>query len=154
MKNPRDYLAEIDENLRKIQAQGQVTPTENALFGMIDGLAGLQRTLLERVTLLEERVGVQPVAQAAAETADATFPSPAERRSAARRGRRAGDEPTDASPSSQTAARGPDTRNATINPDGAGTAPIPVEAARSRRGAAKARPDQPVAPGKARSRRS
>lgn len=41
MKNPREYLGEIQQNVRKFQAQGQVTPTENALFGMVDGLAGL-----------------------------------------------------------------------------------------------------------------
>ena len=31
-----------------------VTPTENALFGMIDGLAGLQRLTMERVAVLEQ----------------------------------------------------------------------------------------------------
>lgn len=56
MKDPRDYLQEIQTNLQKLQAQGQVTPTENALFGMIDGLAGLQRVTLERVTELERRM--------------------------------------------------------------------------------------------------
>jgi hypothetical protein len=56
MKDPRDYLQEIRTNLQKLQAQGQVTPTENALFGMIDGLAGLQLVTLERVTELERRL--------------------------------------------------------------------------------------------------
>ena len=56
MKDPRDYLKEIQTNLQKMQAQGKVTPTENALFGMIDGLAGLQLVTLERVTELERRV--------------------------------------------------------------------------------------------------
>jgi len=56
MKNPSDYLDEVRENMRKIQAQGQVTPTENALFGMIDGLAGLQLSALERITRLEQRL--------------------------------------------------------------------------------------------------
>ena len=42
MKDADGYLNEIRENLKKIQSQGKVTPTENALFGMIDGLAGLQ----------------------------------------------------------------------------------------------------------------
>src|SRR5688500_6553780 len=104
MRDPRDYLSEIDANLRKIQAQGQVTPTENALFGMIDGLAGLQRTLLERVTLLEARVGGQPITRSA-ETEEPTFPSPAERRSAARRGRRAEDDRTETSASPEEIGR-------------------------------------------------
>jgi hypothetical protein len=56
MKNPKDYLDEVRQNLQKIQSQGQVTTTENALFGMIDGLAGLELTTLERVTALEQRV--------------------------------------------------------------------------------------------------
>jgi hypothetical protein len=60
MKDPRDYLQEIQVNLKKLQAQGQVTPTENALFGMIDGLAGLQLVTLERVTELERRLNVTP----------------------------------------------------------------------------------------------
>ena len=58
MKSPREYLDEIRENLRKIQSQGQVTTTENALFGMIDGLAGLTLVLADRVTELERRVNV------------------------------------------------------------------------------------------------
>jgi hypothetical protein len=56
MKDPREYLKDIQANLQKMQAQGQVTPTENALFGMIDGLAGLTLTQLERITVLEQRV--------------------------------------------------------------------------------------------------
>ena len=56
MKDPRNYLQEVEDNLRKLQAQGQVTPTENALFGMVDGLAGLMRGTLERVTALEAEV--------------------------------------------------------------------------------------------------
>jgi hypothetical protein len=56
MKDPNGYLNEIRENMRKIQAQGQVTPTENALFGMIDGLAGLQMATLERLAELNRRV--------------------------------------------------------------------------------------------------
>lgn len=111
MRDPRDYLSEIDANLRKIQAQGQVTATENALFGMIDGLAGLQRTLLERVTLLEARVGTAPITRE---------PEPLTE--------------TPASPPRRAAGRrGPDTRNATVNPDGSGAPPIPVEPARSGR---------------------
>ena len=52
MKDPRDYLEEIQQNLKKIQAQPGVTPAESALFGMIDGLAGLQRLTMERVAAL------------------------------------------------------------------------------------------------------
>jgi len=56
MQNPRTYLDEIRKNLQKMQAQEKVTPAENALFGMVDGLAGLTLTQLERVTALEQRV--------------------------------------------------------------------------------------------------
>ncbi|HEV2296272.1 MAG TPA: hypothetical protein VGR35_20675 [Tepidisphaeraceae bacterium] len=56
MKDADGYLNEIRENLKKIQAQGKVTPTENALFGMIDGLAGLQMTTLQRMAELNRRV--------------------------------------------------------------------------------------------------
>lgn len=66
MKSPREYLDEVRQNLQKIQSQGQVTATENALFGMIDGLAGLELTTLERVTALEARVKELESALAAA----------------------------------------------------------------------------------------
>jgi hypothetical protein len=56
MKDPNGYLTEIRENMKKIQAQGKVTPTENALFGMIDGLAGLQMATLERLADLNRRL--------------------------------------------------------------------------------------------------
>ena len=56
MKDPDGYLKEIRENMKKIQAQGKVTPTENALFGMIDGLAGLQMATMERLAELNRRV--------------------------------------------------------------------------------------------------
>ena len=56
MKDPREYLQEVRDNLQKIQSQGKVTPTENALFGMIDGLAGLELTTLERLTACEQRI--------------------------------------------------------------------------------------------------
>jgi hypothetical protein len=56
MKDADGYLKEIRENMKKIQAQGKVTPTENALFGMIDGLAGLQMATLERLAELNRRV--------------------------------------------------------------------------------------------------
>lgn len=56
MKDPNGYLTEIRENMKKIQAQGKVTPTENALFGMIDGLAGLQMATMERLAELNRRL--------------------------------------------------------------------------------------------------
>ena len=56
MKDPDGYLKEIRENMKKIQAQGKVTPTEIALFGMIDGLAGLQMATMERMAELNRRV--------------------------------------------------------------------------------------------------
>ena len=56
MKDADGYLKEIRENMKKIQAQGKVTPTENALFGMIDGLAGLQMATMERLAELNRRV--------------------------------------------------------------------------------------------------
>ncbi len=56
MKDADGYLKEIRENLKKIQAQGKVTPTENALFGMIDGLAGLQMMTLERLAEVNRRL--------------------------------------------------------------------------------------------------
>jgi hypothetical protein len=56
MKNPHDYLEEIRANLERIRSQGTISPTENALFGMIDGLGGLLRQTLVRVTELERRM--------------------------------------------------------------------------------------------------
>ena len=56
MKDPNGYLTEIRENMKKIQAQGKVTPTETALFGMIDGLAGLQMATMERLAELNRRL--------------------------------------------------------------------------------------------------
>ena len=56
MQDPRHYVEEIRANLAKLQQQGQVTAIENALFGMIDGLAGLQLVTLERVTRLEQQL--------------------------------------------------------------------------------------------------
>ena len=63
MRNPRDYIDEIRTNVEKMRAQGQVTPTENALFGMIDGLGGLMLVTLERVTALEQQLGIQSAAR-------------------------------------------------------------------------------------------
>jgi hypothetical protein len=56
MKDADGYLNEIRDNLKKIQSQGKVTPTENALFGMIDGLAGLQMATLERLAEMNRRL--------------------------------------------------------------------------------------------------
>jgi hypothetical protein len=56
MKNPREYIDEIRANVQKMQAQGQVTPAENALFGMVDGLAGLTLVTLNRLTEVEKRI--------------------------------------------------------------------------------------------------
>jgi hypothetical protein len=53
MREARRYLEEVRENVAKMQGQQRVTPAENALFGMIDGLAGLQLQLMERVAALE-----------------------------------------------------------------------------------------------------
>lgn len=55
-KNPREYLDEIRANLKKLQSQGKIEPAENALLGMVDGLAGLMLVTLDRVTELEKRV--------------------------------------------------------------------------------------------------
>lgn len=56
MKNPHEYLDEIRANLRKLQSQGQIEPAENALFGMVDGLAGLQLASLNQIGELTRRV--------------------------------------------------------------------------------------------------
>ena len=56
MADARDYLKEIQQNLEKLKAKGSVTESENALFGMIDGLAGMLHRTNERVTELEKHV--------------------------------------------------------------------------------------------------
>ena len=56
MTDPHHYLDEIRDNMAKLQGHGIVSPTEKALFGMIDGLAGMLRVTLERVTVLERVV--------------------------------------------------------------------------------------------------
>ena len=48
--DPREYLAEIRRNLEKLKDQGGVSETERALFGMIDGMAGMMHHGNERVT--------------------------------------------------------------------------------------------------------
>ena len=54
--DPLHYLREIRANVEKLQAQGQVTPTENALFGMLDGMAGMMTFTLDQVAELKRRV--------------------------------------------------------------------------------------------------
>ena len=54
--DPVHYLREIRSNVAKLQAQKTVTPSENALFGMVDGLAGLFIFTLESVADLKRRV--------------------------------------------------------------------------------------------------
>jgi len=54
--DPLHYLREIRANVEKLQAQGQVTPTENALFGMLDGMAGMMTFTLDQMAELKRRV--------------------------------------------------------------------------------------------------
>lgn len=63
-KNPREYLNEIRNNVAKFQQAQVVTPRENALFGMIDGLAGITLALMENVADLKRRVEDLEVATA------------------------------------------------------------------------------------------
>ena len=56
--DPLHYLREIRGNVEKLQAHGQVTPTENALFGMLDGMAGLMTFTLDQVSDLKRRIEV------------------------------------------------------------------------------------------------
>jgi hypothetical protein len=53
---PAKYLIEIRANLDKLRSQGAVTPAENALFGMIDGLAGLMTFTLDQMAELKRRL--------------------------------------------------------------------------------------------------
>jgi len=54
--DPLHYLREIRANVEKLQSEGQVTPKENALFGMIDGMAGLMTYTWEQMAELRRRV--------------------------------------------------------------------------------------------------
>ena len=54
--NPLHYLQEIRANVIKMRAQGQVTPTENALFGMVDGMAGLMIFTLDQLAETKRRL--------------------------------------------------------------------------------------------------
>jgi hypothetical protein len=56
MTDPKHYLDEIRANTEKMRAQGRVTPTENALFGMIDGMAGLMTFSLEQMADMRRRL--------------------------------------------------------------------------------------------------
>ena len=54
--DPLHYLREIRANVEKLQSQGQVTATENALFGMLDGMAGMMTFTLDAMADLKRRV--------------------------------------------------------------------------------------------------
>jgi hypothetical protein len=54
--DPLHYLREIRANVEKLQAQGQITPTENALFGMIDGMAGLMTFTHDQMADMRRRI--------------------------------------------------------------------------------------------------
>ena len=54
--DPQHYLAEIRANVAKLRAQQQVTPAENALFGMCDGLAGLVTFVLQQTADMQRRL--------------------------------------------------------------------------------------------------
>jgi type II secretory pathway component PulM len=56
MKDYRAYMDEIRQNVEKMRAQGQVTTTENALFGMIDGLTGLNLLMLDQLADVKSRL--------------------------------------------------------------------------------------------------
>jgi hypothetical protein len=56
LTDPRHYLDEIRANTEKMRSQGKVTPTENALFGMIDGMAGLMTFTLEQLADMRRRL--------------------------------------------------------------------------------------------------
>ena len=54
--DPLHYLDEIRTNTQKMRAQGKVTPTENALFGMIDGMAGLMIYMMEQMAAMRKEL--------------------------------------------------------------------------------------------------
>ena len=54
--DPLHYLREIRANVQKLQSHGQVTATENALFGMLDGMAGMMTFTLDQLAELKRRV--------------------------------------------------------------------------------------------------
>ena len=61
--DPLHYLQEIRNNVAKLKSQKQVTPAENALFGMIDGLAGLNIFLMEQMGEMRKRLDALEGAQ-------------------------------------------------------------------------------------------
>ena len=80
MKNPRQAIEEIRQSVEKLRAQGTVSPTDNALFGMVDGLATLVHVTMARVTELERRVAElsgQPVTPVVREVQRPLTPPPA-----------------------------------------------------------------------------
>jgi len=54
--DPLHYLREIRANVQKLQSQGQVTPSENALFGMLDGMAGMMTFMMDQMAELKRRM--------------------------------------------------------------------------------------------------
>ena len=54
--DPLHYLNEIRDNVNKMRAQGKFTPTENALFGMLDGTAGLMLFMLDQMADMRKRL--------------------------------------------------------------------------------------------------
>jgi hypothetical protein len=60
MRDPRHYINQIQANLKKIQSQRAVSPADSALFEMVDGLAGLSLVLMERLTRVEQQLGLAP----------------------------------------------------------------------------------------------
>jgi hypothetical protein len=73
MKDPHHYPETIQRNVEKMRAQGQVTPVENALFGMLDGLAGLTLQSMERLAVCEQRL--RDLEAAAGITPNLTLPA-------------------------------------------------------------------------------
>jgi hypothetical protein len=55
-KDPHHYLDEVRRNLEKMRAQPAVTPADNALFGMVDGLAGLTLYMLDQMADMRRRI--------------------------------------------------------------------------------------------------
>jgi hypothetical protein len=54
--DPLHYLREIRANVEKLQQQGKVSANENALFGMIDGMAGLLTYTWEQMAEMRRRL--------------------------------------------------------------------------------------------------
>ena len=54
--DPHHYLDEVRQNLAKMRAQPAVTPADNALFGMVDGLAGITLYMLDQMADMRRRI--------------------------------------------------------------------------------------------------